>query len=151
MELNTPFIESAERSSRRESEPPKEPTPCSGPIFDDVPWWRPPGAPKHHIYQQYFTPAERLRLEAIPENDVTSEIRLLRVLLARSFAQIPQSSHDKKRAPLPLKLHTDLLSTFSRVSIVIGGLVGLHRKIHKNDVGDIILEALRELNPHEEL
>jgi hypothetical protein len=101
MELNTPFIESGERSSRRESEPPKEPTPCSGPIFDDVPWWRPPGAPKHHIYQQYFTPAERLRLEAIPENDVTSEIRLLRVL---SPVPSPRSlnPHTIRREPLSL-------------------------------------------------
>ena len=142
MELNTPFVE---------SDPPKEPIQRSGPIFDDIPWWRPPGTPKHHIYQQYFTPAEREKLKAIPENDVTSELQLLRVLLARSFAQVPRYPHDSKIAAIPLKLHTDLLSTFSRVAIVIVSLAGLHRKMHRGDIGDIILEALREMNPDEDL
>ena len=164
MELLPPYIEDGERASRSmpESDPPKGEEPAtrspssphsthSGPIYDDLPDWRPPGTPRHHIYQQYFTPSERRRLKAIPENDVTSEIQLLRVLLARSFAQVPHSPTDKKRAPLPLKLNIDLLSTFSRVAIVIGGLVGLHTKMHKSDLGDIILQALRELNPDEDL
>lgn len=151
MELSTPFIEDAERLSRRESDPPKEPPPYSGPIFDDVPNWCPPGAPKHHIYQQYFTEDERIKLKAIPEYDVTSELQLLRLLLARSFARVPQSTHDKKRAALSLKLHMDLLSTFSRVAIVIGSLVGLQTRMHKNDAGDLILQALREMNPYEDL
>ncbi len=132
-----------------ESIPPK--APASKPIFDDLPNWRPPGAPKHHIYQQYFTPNERRRLKAIPENDLSSEIQLLRVLLARCFAQVPRFPHDSKKPALPMKLHIDLVMVFSRVAIVIGEMVGLQKKMHKNDIGDIILQALRELDPHKEL
>ena len=142
MELFTPF---------NESDPPIEPTSRSGPIFDDLPNWRPPGTPKPHIYQQYFTPSERRRLKILPENDVTSEILLLRVLLSRCFALVPRFPGDKKIAPLPLKLFTQMVTVFSRVALVIAGLAGLQNKMHKNDMGDIILQALREMNPYEDL
>jgi len=127
--------------------------PASGPIFTDLPNWRPEGSPKHHIYRQYFTPAECRMLDAVPPDDVTSEILLLRVLLARSFAQVPRTPTAKKRSPINLKLNIDLLTTFSRVGIVIGGLVALQNKMHnlKDTVGDIILQALRELDPYEDL
>jgi hypothetical protein len=162
MELLPTFIEDAECSrgpsafhgrDRRESEPPKEPEQRSGPIFDDVPWWRPPGSPKHHIYQQYFTPAERRRLKAIPENDVTSEIQLLRVLLVRCFAMVPRFPHDSKIAPLSLKLHIEMVTVFAHVATVIGSLAGLQWKMHKpvDELGKDILQALREMNPYEDL
>jgi hypothetical protein len=127
--------------------------PASGPIFTDLPNWQPEGSPKHHIYQQYFTPAERRMLDAVPPDDVTSEILLLRVLLARSFSQVPRTPASKKRPPITMKFNIDLLATFSRVGIVIGGLVALQNKMHslKDTVGDIILQALSELDPHKEL
>jgi hypothetical protein len=127
--------------------------PASGPIFTDLPNWQPDGSPKHHIYQQYFTHAERRMLDAVPPDDVTSEILLLRVLLARSFAQVPRTSAAKKRSPFTMKFNIDLLATFSRVGIVIGGLVALQNKLHnlKDTVGDIILQALREMDPDKDL
>jgi hypothetical protein len=144
MELFTPF-------SDTESKPPKKAKPRSGPIFDDLPYWRPKGTPSHHMYQQYFTPTERRRLKALPENDVTSELQLLRVLLARTFSMVPRFPHDSKISSLPIKFHIKLLNTFSRVALTIGGIVGLHQKLYKSDLGDLILEAIRELNPYEEL
>ena len=144
MELFTPFTES-------ESKPPKKAKPRSGPVFDDLPYWRPKGTPRHNMYQKYFTPAERRRLKALPENDVVSELQLLRVLLARSFSMVPRFPHDSKIAPLPIKFHIKLLNTFSRVALTIGGMVGLHQKMHKDDLGDLIMQALRELNPDEDL
>jgi hypothetical protein len=100
--------------------------PVSRAIFDDLPYRRSNGTPRHHTYQQFFTPDERSRLKAIPENDVTSEIQFLRVLLARSVARVPRTPHDKRRSPHPIKLHIDLISTFSRVAIVFGSMVCLH-------------------------
>jgi hypothetical protein len=151
MELFPTFFGGAESGSRHDSKPPRKRAPHSGPIFDDLPYWRPKGAPRHHIYQQYFTSAERRRLKALPENDVVSELQLLRVLLARSFSMVPRFPHDSKIAPLPIKLHIKLVKTFSRVALTIGSMVGLHQKMHKNDLGDLILESLRELDPYKEL
>jgi hypothetical protein len=104
---------------------------------------------KHHIYEQYFTPAEREMLAAIPENDLTGEIDLLRVMLARSFAQVPSGPDDKKHPPLPLKLMIDYFSTFCRVAIILARLVALHRKLHSshNALSEAIFEALGELDP----
>ncbi len=142
MELFPPFTESVS--------PKLPPFPASKPKSDNLPQCRPPGAPNHHIYQQYFTSAERRRLKSISENDVSSEIQLLRILLARCFAQVPRFPHDSKKPALPMKLHIDLVTVFSRVAIVIGEMVGLQNKMHKNEIGDIILQALRELDPHKD-
>ena len=113
----------------------------------------PPGKPGHHIYWHYFTPEERRKLKAIPEDDVTSEIQLLRVLLARCFAQVPRFPHDNKKSALPIKLQINFVRTFSRVAIVIGAMVGLQKKIHNpvDELGRDILQALREMNPYEDL
>ena len=113
----------------------------------------PPSPPRHHIYEQYFTPRERRMLQAIPENDLTSEIRLLRVLLSRSFAQLLRSPADKKYLPQPFDFMVDICATFNRVVLVIADLVSLHRKLHNSAgaVGDLILAAIRELNPDEDL
>jgi len=114
---------------------------------------RPPSPPRHHIYEQYFTPAERRMLQAIPENDLTNEIRLLRVLLSRSFAQLLRSPADKNYLPQPFDFMVEVCATFNRVVLVIADLVSLHRKLYNSAgaVGDLILEAIRELNPDEDL
>ena len=106
---------------------------------------------KHHIYEQYFTPAERDMLAAIPENDLSDEIDLLRLLLARSFAQVPSGPDDKKHPPLPLKLMIDFFTTFSSVAIIIARLVSLHRKLHSSydALSEAIFEALGEMDPYD--
>ena len=108
---------------------------------------------KHHIYEQYFTPAECEMLAAIPENDLTGEIDLLRVMLARSFAQVPSGPDDKKHPPLPLKLMIDYFTTFCRVAIILARLVALHHKLNnsRDAVADVMWNAIMELNPYEEL
>jgi hypothetical protein len=143
MDLFTPFTKS--------KLPRKLVNKASKPIFDDLPNWRPKGTPRHHIFQQFFTPAERRRLKAIPENDVTSEIQLLRVLLARCFAMVPRYPNDSKIPALPIDLHIKFVNTFRQVAVVIGSMVTLQRKSHKGDGDDFILQALREMNPYEDL
>jgi hypothetical protein len=104
---------------------------------------------KKNIYEQYFTPEERRLLAEIPENDLTDEIKILRVMLARSFAQVPAGPYDKKHPPLPLELMADFTNTFSRVSIIIGRLIALQYSLHNshNAMAVIIWQALIERDP----
>ena len=126
-----------------------EPEPAARPTHSDRSGWQSSSRrkPRHHIYEQYFTPEERKMLAAIPENDVTSEINLLRVLLARSFALVPSGPTDKK-PPLSLKFQYDLVTTFSRVALVLAGLVALHLKQHppRNYWFDCVMEMIRQVN-----
>ena len=105
-----------------------------------------------HIYEQYFTSDEIRMLQAIPENDVTSEIELLRVLLARSFAQIPSGPVDTKHPPA-LKFQFNLCTVFSRVAIVMAGLVALHLKQHPqgNVMFETVMEMIRQVNEEQGL
>src|ERR1700690_40546 len=91
----------------------------SGAVNDDLSDWVPPSKrpPKNHIYRQYFTSKEWEMLKAIPENDVRSEIYLIRVLLARSFAQLPRNNSNHKKAAPGLELDFELFSTFSRATV----------------------------------
>ena len=124
-------------------------------VIDDMPDWIPPSKrpPKNHIYRQYFTSKECEMLKAVPENDVTSEIYLIRVLLARAFAQLPRHNSNHKKAAPGLELDFEFYSTLSCATVSLAGLVALHNKFHDpaNEVGDIIWEALMELDPHKEL
>ena len=92
-------------------------------------------------------------LKEIPENDVKSEIYLIRVLLARAFAQLPVNGSNGKKDVPTLELNFELFSIFSRATVALAGLVALHNKFHDpgNELGDTILEALSELNPWEDL
>ena len=127
----------------------------SGAVNDDLSDWVPPSKrpPKNHIYRQYFTSKECEMLKAIPENDVTSEIYLIRVLLARAFAQLPRNNSNHKKAAPGLELNFEFYSTISAATVSVAGLVALHNKFHdpSNELHDTILEALRELNPDEDL
>ena len=122
---------------------------------DNMPEWVPPSKrpPKNHIYRQYFTSKECEMLKDVPENDVKSEIYLIRVLLARAFAQLPHHNSNHKEAAPSLELNFELFSIFSRATVALAGLVALHNKFHDpgNELGDTILEALSELNPWEDL
>jgi hypothetical protein len=93
------------------------------PIFDD-----PPAAsssrPRPSLYRRYFTAAERERLDATPADDLTSEINLLRILLARTLAAAQQARQ------LALETHARILSVFSATGIVLAGLVRLQVTLH---------------------
>ncbi len=58
------------------------------------------------LYREYFTPAERKMLDATPRDDLTSEISLMRVLVAR------------------------VLAAFSYAGMVIARLVRLQLELH---------------------
>ncbi len=136
-----------------EPHPKAKPTPASEYGSDDISDLRPAGTSKKHIYQQHFTPAERRNLKTIPENDITSEIFLLRSTLARVFEQFTGNNTKNKKSPGTLKIDLEVCSTISRSAIVLGSLVAFHNKTHnsKSDLGDTILQALREMNPDEDL
>lgn len=127
----------------------------SGPVFEDMPDWRPQSqrALKHHIYRHNFTPKERKMLAEIPENDVTSEIYLLRILLARNFEQLHRNPSKKDGLWASLNIDQDVFSTFSRAAIVLASLVASQNKSYnpKTEVGDEIKQALRDLDPYEDL
>ena len=91
-------------------------------------------------------------LKAVPENDVTSEIYLIRVLLARAFAQLPRNNSNHKKAAPGLELDFEFYSTLSCATVSLAGLVALHNKFHDpaNEVGEIIWKVLMECNPCED-
>ena len=92
-------------------------------------------------------------LKAVPENDVTSEIYLIRVLLARAFAQLPRNNSNHKKAAPGLELDFEFYSTLSCATVSLAGLVALHNKFHdpSNELRDEIWQAIMELDPHKEL
>ena len=105
---------------------------------------------KKNIYEQYFTPEERRLLSEIPENDLTDEIKILRVMLARSFAQVPAGPYDRKHPPLPFQLMADFTNTFSRVAIIIGRLIALQYRLHNphDALSAVIWKALMDRDPN---
>jgi hypothetical protein len=139
--------------SNDKPQPKAKPTPSSESFSDDISDLRPAGTSKKHIYQQHFTPAERRNLKAVPENDISSEIFLLRHTLAGVFSQLVGNNTKNKKSPGTLKIDLEVCSTFSRAAIVLSSLVAFHNKTHnsKSDLGDTILQALSELNPDEDL
>ena len=76
------------------------------------------------LYRRYFTAAECERLDATPADDLTSEINLLRILLARVLAA---TQHARQ---LALETHARILSAFSATGIVLAGLVRLQLTLH---------------------
>ena len=76
------------------------------------------------LYRRYFTARECEMLDATPRDDLSSEINLLRLLLARVLAAC------KRAHQLSLELHARILSAFSAAGIVLAGLVRLQMKLH---------------------
>ena len=124
-------------------------------VIDDTPEWVPPSKrpPKNHIYRQYFTSKECEMLKAVPENDVTSEVYLIRVLLARAFAQLPGNRSTGKKDIPALEMSVELYSIFSRATVALAGLVALHNKFHDpaNELRDTIWDAIMEMDPDKDL
>ena len=76
------------------------------------------------LYRQYFTPEEIAMLDATPLDDLTSEINLLRVLLAR-LLEVSQRIH-----ALALKQQAAMLAAFSATGCVIASLTRLQVRLH---------------------
>jgi hypothetical protein len=98
-----------------------------------------------HLYRKHFTRAERRLLKAIPENDVTSEVNVLRVQLGRLI-----NSHGIS-SPADLKLQLDALRTAGEAASMIAGLVRTQIEAHNPDteLKRIIEEALLSLDPYD--
>jgi hypothetical protein len=136
---------------------PDEPEPTPRPTYydhdnDDDGDERPSSHRKkrYSIYEKYFTPEERKMLAAIPENDLSYEVNLLRALLVDTFALVPTGPKDKK-PPLKPSFHYDLHTTLSRVCVIITRLASLHLKLNgsRNETAEIIRKTLCEMDPHD--
>jgi len=79
---------------------------------------------KPHLYRKYFTSAEDILLRTIPENDVSSEINLVRICLARYFEFCGNS------LPSDLKLQVSALRVISAAASMIASLVHTQIKYH---------------------
>jgi len=100
-----------------------------------------------HLYQKYFTSAEDLRLKAIPENDVSSEINLLRICLAHYIECYGNS------LPADLKSQVSALHVTGEAASMIGSLVRTQIKAHNPQtiLERAIKEALLSLDPYTDL
>ncbi len=76
------------------------------------------------LYREYFTPDEIALLDRTDRNDLTSEINLLRVLIARV---LEAAQHAKD---VSLKQHTAILSAFSRAGLSLARLVRVQAELH---------------------
>lgn len=87
-----------------------------------------------HLYRKHFTRAEQRALKTMPEKDVTSEVNLLRVMLARFFGlhgNVPTAD---------LKLRLDALRAASFAASMIASLMRTQTRAHNPD-----LELEREI------
>jgi len=96
---------------------------------------------KPRLYRKHFTSAEELRLAAIPENDVSSEINLLRIWLARYI-----ESHGNS-LPADLKTRISALHVTGEAASMIATLIRTQIKAHNPDteLRRAIEEAMHEL------
>ena len=116
------------------------------------------------LYRQYFTPAERKLLLALPADDVSSEIHLLRVLIARTLglrARQPSRKATSSRhcalhshegaEPLSIPQHAALLRAVGGAAIIMASLVGFMAKYHgrTDELSAILLEELSAMDPND--
>lgn len=102
---------------------------------------------KPHLYRKYYTSAEDIRLKAIRENDVSSEINLVRIYLARYFESYGNS------LPADLKSQVSALHVTGAATSMIAGLVRTQIKAHnpQTELERTIMEAILSLDPYTEL
>ena len=100
------------------------------------------------IYEEFFTPEERKQLAAIPENDLSYEINLLRSMLAETFIMFPTGPRDKQH-PMAPKFQYALITVCCRSFIILTRLAALHVKLNgsRNKTADLVWEALGEMDP----
>jgi len=85
-----------------------------------------PSPARNSIYRRFFSRAECEMLDATPVDDLTSEINLLRILLARVLAST-QRPRDRT-----IETQARILSAFSAAGIVIASLVRLQHRLHES-------------------
>lgn len=96
---------------------------------------------KPHLYRKHFTSAEELHLAAIPESDVSSEINLVRICIARYL-----ETHGNS-LPADLKSRVCVLHLTGEAASTIGSLVRTQIIVHNpgTELSRAIEEALDEL------
>ena len=106
-----------------------------------MPSTSPPPSPG--LYRPHFTPTERRALDTLLEQGITSEIDLIRVVLARNFASPAANPPD-----LPSRLQA--LRARARAVRLIASL--LRTQVFtldaRGDLNRLIQEALSEIDPY---
>jgi hypothetical protein len=96
-------------------------------------------APPPSLYRKYFTPAERRALNALPGEGITSEIDLMRVVLARNFAASPADLPSRLKA-LRARAHAaSLIAALLRTQVFTLDARG--------ELNRMIKEALDDVSP----
>lgn len=99
------------------------------------------------LYSRYFTPSEHRAVAALPFDDLSPEIKLIRVLLIRLLAT-------EKTAGKALALEDRLagLRAISHATSILGKLIRaqLVSQNPADEFNRIILQALEELNLEQE-
>jgi hypothetical protein len=90
------------------------------------------------LYRQYFTPEECRLLDSCDLDSASSEIDLIRLLIARVLAAA-------RRLRLTLKHHFSMLVAFCQAAITMAALARIEYK--RNPPPDPILAILGELDP----
>ena len=98
----------------------------------------------HNLYRQHFIPAERHALDLVPENDLTGEVNLLRIMLRRFLAG------QAGAPPADLKLHLDSLRVTSCGAAMVASLLRTHARAGgpATALDRLIEEALANVNPY---
>jgi hypothetical protein len=98
-----------------------------------------------NLYRKYFTPAERRALAATPENDVTGEVNLLRIMLLRFLAAGAGAP-----PPADLKSHLESLRVTSVGAAMIACLIRTQARAGGllTDLDRALDEALAGVNPY---
>lgn len=109
-----------------------------------------PSQRRFGIYEKFFTPEERKKYAAIPVNDPTHEINLLRKLLFDTLEIVPAGQKNNKSL-FPLSFQHDLLTTVSRAVYVISRLVALHMELNQScqTLRAVFNEVIDELDPYD--
>jgi hypothetical protein len=101
-----------------------------------------PPRPISRLYARYLTSEEKRALRLVPVEGVSSEINLLRLLMAH-FMKFQQS------APPDLASHMQALRTCTLLCEQLAILVRSHDREHgpQSEIQDALLEALSEMSP----
>lgn len=104
--------------------------------------------PLASIYARYFSRAEKRALRAVSVDDCLSEINLLRVLAARTFAaQSPAS------AQISVEEHIKILRSYNILSEQIIRLIRVQGLTHNptDELEKTIIAVLNSLDPYDQL
>ena len=96
-----------------------------------------------HLYDPFFTPTERKRLDETPWDDLSHEIDLIRIFFRRILEAEKMSPQ-----PIPVHLRMYALQVICRAILTLGHLVRLHfASTNSHDaIWQVWLQAIREAN-----